>query len=379
MRSNNQRFWGVCFISLAIISMGARKVEADERIASEAQLLREGYRPVRYATHLASKMSFRSLETHSNQDRLPWPVLFRDEQRTIGNSMAEFQPFDNPAYFHGGCDLVTRGQSEVNATVSGRIEGGHYSYSTNPDGSMTKFFKPWPATGSDVYFEIAIVTDDGVRFEFHHIDRSRLPAKIVQLLNDWVSGRPARIEKGTVIGYPHATAFEPMQYTHVHYNVVLPDGTRVNPESISERLSDHLPPHVYAAYAITANRQAIPFGRGQFARGITEWVIYVADALDRSVYTHPPVLVTLKTSTGEKVIWDFRDRLLSQNGKFPVLGSFYLSSLQTPDHGLLRTQGGYGTGVSLIRVPAPKGLSGTFQIVLSDIAGNQSILQGQLN
>lgn len=369
---------------LAVVVMGISAANADERVRPASVLMREGYRsvltraPVRQAAH--DLRSFKQLRSSLTQrERLPWPVKFRDDQRSIGNSMAEFQPFTTPPYFHGGCDLITRGQYEVYATVSGKIEAGHYSYSTNPDGSMTKFFKPWPQTGSEVYFEIAIITDEGVRFEFHHIDRSRLPAQIVQMLNDWASGKSVRIEKGTLIGFAHPTAFESMQYTHIHYNVILPDGTRVNPEAISEPLDDHLAPKIIAAYAIDAEKNVIPFGKGEFSKPIVEWVIAVADSVDHSVYSHPPVYVSVKAPSGEKTIWDFRTQLLSTTGKFPVLSQFFMGSLKTPDHGVIRSEGGYGTGQSLVRIPVPEGLRGAFQIVIADIASNASTLNGQLS
>ena len=97
---------------------------------------------------------------------------------------------------------------------------------------------PWPREGDDLYFEVAVVADSGVRYEFHHVDRASLPVGIATLLN----AGGGRVEAGTLLG--HAITWPDGDYHHIHYNLVLPSGTRINPEFVSPLLADHRAPEI---------------------------------------------------------------------------------------------------------------------------------------
>ena len=47
---------------------------------------------------------------------------------------------------------------------------------------MKKWWKPWPASGDATYFEIAIITEDGYRSEFHHMDKKKIAPEVLKLL-----------------------------------------------------------------------------------------------------------------------------------------------------------------------------------------------------
>jgi len=40
-----------------------------------------------------------------------------------------------------------------------------------------KYWDPWPNAGSSTYVEVAVITDDNYRFEFQHMDETRLSAQ----------------------------------------------------------------------------------------------------------------------------------------------------------------------------------------------------------
>lgn len=275
--------------------------------------------------------------------------------------MVEFQPFGAP-YFHGGCDLRTKAGEDIVAAVSGRLEAGHYGYDTNPDGSMTKYWMPWPQEGDSTYFEVAVISDDGTRYEHHHVDRDSLPADIVAQLN----AGGGRVEKGRLLG--HVLEWPSGDYHHTHYNVILPSGVRVNPEYVSTLLPDTIAPEILGLYAVT-NGAVADFGKGTFAAAPSEFVVDVVDHQNDNVYDHPPVYARLHFASGQETVWDFRTTLTGTGGKFPPLWDFFLQSLRTPD-GTRETEGGYGTGHSLVRLAVPAGAKGPFTIELGDIAGN---------
>ena len=87
--------------------------------------------------------------------------------------------------------------------------------------------------------------------------------------------------------------------------------------------------------------------------------------------------MTLRFGAGEtQTLWDFRERLISNQGTFPELWEFFKETLVSPDGRSISTEGGYGMGQSLIRIKLPEDASGPFTIEISDIAGNTSALQG---
>lgn len=348
---------------LLTLAVSISPARADENIQPAWRLLAQGYQPV--ARVFTSNPSDHIPSAHS----LSWPVQFQDAEHSIGNSMVEFQPFGAP-YYHGGCDLRTKAGEDIHATVSGRIEGGHYGYDTNPDGSMTKYWIAWPQQGDETYFEIAVITDDGTRYENHHVDRSTLPADIVAMLN----AGGGRVEAGHLLG--HVLYWPDGDYHHTHYNIVLPSGVRVNPEYASTLLPDSKAPEILGLFSV-AGGQAADFGDGQIRGTPTEFVVDVVDHQDGNVYDHPPVLARLHFASGSETVWDFRATLTGPTGAFPPLWDFFLRDLRGPD-GNRQTEGGYGTGHSLIRLAVPKGASGDFVIELADIAGNMTRRTGTL-
>ena len=341
---------------------------ADERIASRKQLLDEGYLPVQtHAAALRLPPAPVAIPAHS----LPWPIKFQDSQHTLGNVMAQYQPFGDP-YFHGGIDIRTVGGWPVHTPVAGRLEAGHYGYATNPDGSMTKMWKPWPSDGDATYFEVGIVMKDGTRFEFHHMNHDTLPKEIVAALNKGNVTVPA----GTLLGSPISWIGE--DYDHIHYNIITPEGIRINPEYASTLIKDTLAPEVSAKLAVMSDGLTVrDFGDGVFTESPKEFVFEVVDHQDGNIYDHPPALSKLRFDSGQETVWDFRSSLTGADGKFPNLFQFVLESIAGPG-GQLQTTGGYGTGKSLVRLKVPTGAKGKFSITFADQAGNTGVSNGEI-
>ncbi|MEO5666724.1 MAG: hypothetical protein ABIR96_01560 [Bdellovibrionota bacterium] len=349
--------------------LAAAVSRANERIAPLAQLLKEGYQipsPYHGATVKPLAMDEHSLE---------WPLDLRGDRLLIGNSMIQFQDFDVPGYWHGGCDvLVNSEKHRILAPIGGRLEAGHYSYSLNDDsGKLIKAWMPWPGQGDKTYFEIAIINAEGYRFEIHHIDRSSLPANIVALLN----AGGGHVDAGTFLGHAVDSFGD---YNHIHYNIVAPDGTRLNPEYFSRSKPDYEAPEVLNAFAIFDNPVEIQnFGSGSFARRPKEFVIRVVDRyFAGDTFDHAPLLAQLQAQSGPVSGWDFRRALVTEPGVWPRLFDFILKRITAPDGTRYVTGSGYGRGISLIRIPVTPSQEGPFEILLGDDSGNQTILNGVL-
>lgn len=350
-------------LALVALFLSSLPALANENVLPREELLRQGYRPL--------PKGARRLDSLPAAHALPWPAAFEDAAHSVGNSMAEFQPFGSP-YFHGGVDIRTAADAELRAPVAGRLEAGHYGYNQLPDGSLEKLWKPWPQQGDFYYFEVAVVAGDGTRYELHHVNRRSLPAEIVALLN----AGGGRVEAGTllarVIPWPDGV------YHHTHYNIILPSGKRVNPEFASTLVPDSLAPELLGLFAIGARNQVLDFGNGSLPAGTKEIIADVRDLQDGNVYEHPPVLARLRFASGEETAWDFRETLAGADGLHPPLWDVFLERLRTPGGGYRETEGGYGTGHSLIRLKVPSGAHGPFTLELGDIAGNITSRQGHL-
>ena len=353
------------FTSLLSLSLSQHAL-ANERIRPRNILLQEGYKEVQQHS-LQSLSPMDEPAAHS----LNWPVKFQDSEHSLANAMAEFQPFGSP-YFHGGCDLRVEAAANIIAPVSGKLEAGHYSYNQNADGSLTKFWKPWPQEGDPNYFEVAVVAPSGIRYEFHHTNSSTLPDTIVKMLNEG----GGQVEKGTLLG--HAIYWPDGDYHHIHYNVILPDGTRMNPEYVSPLVEDHVAPTVSGAYAVLANGKTIDFQHQKLLERPSYFAVAVIDKNDKNVYEHPASFAQILFQNGASFEWDFRKTLTTKTGSFPRLWDFFVRSLTTPTGEVLETDGGYGLGLSIIRLNLPFNAKGPFTITISDIAGNSTLITGEL-
>ena len=301
---------------------------------------------------------------------LAWPVEFQDPQHVIGNTMAQFQPY-NGSYWHGGADLRVSAGAAIRAPIAGRVEAGHYSYAIKGDGSMTKYWLPWPQQGNATYFEVAVIADDGTRYEFHHVNRSSLPSRVIALVE---SG--GRVAAGELLGY--AIRWSDGVYHHVHYNIIAAGGTRINPEYVSTALPDNRAPEILSSFAILASGQTQNFGSGSFAVAPTEFAIEIIDRLGASVYVNPPSFARLRFDSGASTVWDFRKTLTREDGAQPPLYDFFVKTLRTPLGNSIGTTGGYGTGTSVIRLRVPAGAVGPFRIDFADQAGNTAELSGSI-
>ncbi len=303
---------------------------------------------------------------------LNWPVSFQNPLDPIGNDMVEYQPYDG-GYFHGGLDLLSPFGSHVRAPVAGRIEAGHYAYTPQSNGSLEKMWKPWPQSGNPTYFEVAIITDEGFRFEFHHVDRNTLPPAIVEKLN---KGRSSRVEVGEVLG--DVLEWEIRDYHHIHYNIIDPNGvTRVNPQYLSPEIADSIAPEVIAmAYKSKKNNIWMEFKNFQRLNDAEEIQVVCKDQKIREGFEHPPVSSELVFQNGKKTSWNFKRSLEDENSMWPELWNFYARSLNLFSKNY-ETWGDYGHGEFIVRLKVPEKAEGPFKIKLIDDASNETLIEGE--
>lgn len=360
--------------ALFLNSFYSAKAAANELILPLEVFQSKGYVPVPQPT---AKRDMQKNKTEM-PTQMPWPVVFADAVHTVAQGYVDFQDYgDEYPYFHGGCDLRSAANSDVVATVTGTLEGGFYGYTNNADGSMVKQWQAWNGSPRrDAYFELAIVTDDGYRFEYHHVDSEKLPASTVQALN---KGH-VRIQAGTVIGKVNGWAFSFQNYSHIHYNIVRPDGMRVNPEYYSVATADHTAPVIQAVYGLDSRGQAIEIHEGDNIPGtITEIVVATTDKHDKDAYMQTPTFASIEFDGGHNFSWDFRQFLTTADGQFPPIWSVFKKELRLSNGIRKITSGQYGKGLFLMRLPVLATDHGGFTITIGDTAGNKSTVRGNLS
>lgn len=353
------------FAFTPILALFPFAASADELILPPGLFRALGYEPVTYtrAQRLTPDLPL----------GLPWPVSFVDGAHNVAQNYVNFQDYGDGAYFHGGCDLRTEGGSDVVAATSGRLEGGYYGYSLSPEGTLQKQWRPWNGQiRRDPYFELAIVTDDGYRFEYHHVDPQLLPASTIAALD---RGN-ARIEAGTVIGKVNGWAFP--GYDHIHYNVLRPDGVPVNPEFYSTAIADQSAPTIQGVYGVTLQGKTVVIAGGAtVTESLREIIVATTESHDGDAYVQTPPFAALEFASGT-TSWDFRRLLATSEGQRPDIRRVFAPSLRLPNGRSLSTWGRYGAGIFLLRLALPAGASGPFTVTVGDTMGNERVFRANL-
>lgn len=349
-----------------IFILGVNTVHADERVLPAAVLQKMGYRPFSSFPHYRGQLQVRSeLPTG-----LKWPVQFVDATRNIAQNYVNFQQYGLALpYYHKGCDLRSPPNSPVKAPVTGVLEGGYYSYTDHPDGSETKQWIPWNGkVHNDPYFELAVITADGYRFELHHVDSMNLPKETIQALN---KGNVV-VQEGTVIGTVLPWGGD---YDHIHYNIFRQDGVIVNPEAYTVSPPDHVAPKIQAAYGVRTDGSVVELVNGGTVGPLQQIIVATTETRDNSIYVQTPPFIGIQFQTRELFAWDFRKVLLGPDAKWPDIRQVFVSKFKTPNGKFLYTTGQYGKGLFLMRLIVPA-THGPFVIAVSDTAGNTTKFSG---
>lgn len=152
-----------------------------------------------------------------------WPVP--DVPIRIMNTLSTLQFYGPTPGFHHGLDLAAPAGTMVVAPISGRVETRYY-YKRK----------------SDYTYEVAIIADDGTRWELHHIDPDEIPPAVEEL-----ASTGGRITAGEPVGGLYDASeigIEP----HLHINLIRTDGLYMDPLAVFPPIGDHEGPILNAHY-----------------------------------------------------------------------------------------------------------------------------------
>lgn len=359
--------------SLTILLLINCSAFADIPYHPRAELISRGYQKVE------KNISYQRVSTLVDDNiyeyrSLPWPIaLKREPQQFIGN-MHQFQTFTNPSYYHGGVDVLAHEEQVVTTPVSGVIEGVYYSYSDDYFGNAEKFeihlrdivngFVEQPSDKR--YFEVAIIDEQGNRFEFHHINPDTLPDEIRQkiLLGDsWVSA-------GTIIGsvIDFRSRRGKIDMDHLHYNIVNHQGYYLNPFHFSKTINDDSPPqltNIYAAKKSFCHQtpELVEFSDDHPLETEKMIVVRTLDLIGKELFSQAPMIIHAKFSDGEEFMWDFSTSIVDQTGNRPWIREVYLHSKCIAGLGELRAS---NNSDFYFKIPVPSRFHGSIEVTVYD-------------
>ncbi len=319
----------------------------------------------------------------------PWPMEQLRGNQSYSSNFGQYQ-WLGARYFHAGLDILAVPGQPLWSPVSGKIEGGYYSYKDEAHGHYylnktwvplyTVLENPGPHAVNDFQFEVALITPEGWRLEFHHVDPKTLPQHIVSAIL-----KNETVEAGALLGFVKfldVTEFG-VPYTHIHYNVVSPEGVHLNPQAFAPKVADTTPPKIHMVLAGPLGR--CTSGVGDTYKVISpnnpliderELLVKASDHMDEN--SIPQALTKLRAEfVGHpSVELDFSWSLLDHaNQPIEVHTVFHKQFCVAA--GSDRPFPMLGSTISdfYYRIPIPSGYNGHIKITVGDFAGNETPLE----
>lgn len=242
---------------------------------------------------LRTKADLLATAQFTGQRNHPWPFPLL----SIGHNMQSYQDYGGSPYWHDGLDIRSRVDQPIFATVSGKIVN-------------LENYQP----GNPMYWEIAILDDEGFVWKYHHVDRKTIPAEI-KVGNTVKAGALL----GNVVRWPISSFGE--VYHHLHLLVVAKDGQYINPFLMMEPLPDTKAP-VISKIGIAKNHSPIS---GNEVKGPHALYMEASDLTLHDKFILPPYKISYKMDGGEEVlVWEFIN-LPSGKNDTDFIEDFYMN------------------------------------------------------
>lgn len=242
---------------------------------------------------LRTKADLLATAKYDGQRNHPWPFPLL----SIGHNMQSYQNYGGEAYWHDGLDIRSRVDQPIYATVSGKIVN-------------LENYQP----GNPMYWEVAILDEEGFVWKYHHVDRKSIPADIKV-------GNTIKVGAliGNVVRWPISSFGE--VYHHCHLLVVAKDGQYINPFLMMEPLPDTKAP-VISKIGIAKNHSPID---GKQVKGPHALFMEASDLTLHDKFILPPYKISYKLDGAEEVVvWEFIN-LPSGKNDSDFIEDFYMN------------------------------------------------------
>jgi hypothetical protein len=232
----------------------------------------------------------------TEQKHHPWPFPLL----SIGHNMQSFQFYGGRPYWHDGLDIRSVADQPLYASTGGKVVNVENYQRDNP-----------------LYWEVAILDDEGFVWKYHHVDRKTIPLNILRAFEKGES-----ISAGTYIGNVvrwQVTTFGEL-YHHLHLLVVAKDGRYINPFLMMTPLSDTRPPVIHKI-GLARNHRPI---EGHTVKGAHSLYLEATDLVLHDKFILPPHKISYRIDGGETVtVWEF-SYLPSGKNDTDYITDFYL-------------------------------------------------------
>jgi hypothetical protein len=289
----------------------------------------------------ADKLAFAEYGTQKNY-QWPFPLL------SIGHNMQSFQNYGGSAYWHDGLDIRSTPNQPIYASIGGKVVNVENYQRGNP-----------------LYWEVAILDEDGFVWKYHHVDRKTIPEEIFKAFKN-KSEIPTGTFIGNVVEWP-ITSFGEV-FNHLHLLVVAKDGKYINPLLMMAPLEDRDAPQI-TKIGLVKNHRPIAGNKVSGPHGV---YVEASDLILHHKFILPPHKISYKLNgMSEKLVWEFV-HLPSGSNDLDFINDFYLSG----------TCGNYSCRKFNINLNfEPKSPKGTFnlhsgshqiEVIVEDIVGNRA-------
>ena len=159
-----------------------------------------------------------------------WPFKPFGKACPVGHISHSYQYYSGEPYFHHGIDIRMPAHTEIFSSTGGKVVN-------------IENYK----LGNDLYWEVAIVDEQGFLWQYHHVDRNTIPQNIFDAYKT-----KSPIASGTFIGkvvYWPVKAYG-KNFHHIHVNVLDRDGNFMNPLLFLLPLEDSTAPVIENIYFV---------------------------------------------------------------------------------------------------------------------------------
>lgn len=232
-----------------------------------------------------------------SQRHHPWPFSLL----SIGHNMQSYQNYGGSPYWHDGLDIRSRELESIQAAAGGVVV------------NLENYVR-----GDALYWEVAILDDEGFVWKYHHVDRSSIPKEIEEAYK-----AKTRIKSGTFIGkvvrWPVTTYGE--IYHHLHLLIVGKDGKYINPFLMMEPLPDNQSPRI-TKIGLAKNHRPI---EGREVSGPHALYLEASDLTLHNRFILPPHKISYQLDNGpEMTVWEFT-HLPSGTNDTDYINDFYMT------------------------------------------------------
>lgn len=208
----------------------------------------------------------------------PWPFPLL----SIGHNMQSYQFYGGSPYWHDGLDIRSEVNAPIHLSVGGKVV------------NIENYQR-----GNHLYWEVAILDQEGFVWKYHHVDRKTIPEEIFQAYE-----KGSELADGTYIGnvvkWPISTFGE--VYHHLHLLVVAKDGRYINPFLLLTPLADYESP-VIKKIGLAKNHRPISSDE---VSGPHALYLEVSDLVLHDKFILPPHKISYRLNgASEKVVWEF--------------------------------------------------------------------------